>query len=217
MGYVHPGKTDIFLSYAHVDDEPDHGDRPGWVTSLARGLEKRLAQKLGRRDSYVVWRDAKLAGHVNINRAILGQVRDASVLLLILSPAYLASEWCRQELAAFYQGIRMRKAPGERVFVVEFDRVERGRRPPELANLKAYPFWVEDPDTGNPRTLGRPIVHENDGEYYKRLNDLCIELVRELEAINPPKKPHVPPSTTVPGRDTRAAIYLAEVTEDLET
>src|SRR3954453_23211438 len=34
MGYVHPGKTDIFLSYAHVDDEPDHGDRPGWVTSL---------------------------------------------------------------------------------------------------------------------------------------------------------------------------------------
>ena len=39
-------------------------DRPGWVTTLVRGLEKRLAKKLGRVDSYDLWRDAQLAGHV---------------------------------------------------------------------------------------------------------------------------------------------------------
>src|SRR5262249_21635786 len=89
MGYVHPDKPDIFLSYAHVDDEPDPAfpDRPGWVTTLVRVLEKRLAQKLGRVDSYGLWRDAQLAGHVELTPEILGRLRDAAVLLLVLSPA----------------------------------------------------------------------------------------------------------------------------------
>ena len=106
MGYVHPDKPDIFLSYAHVDDEPDAAfpDRPGWVTTLVRGLEKRLARKLGRVDSYDLWRDAKLAGHVDVTPEIIGRLRDAAVLLLVLSPGYLASEWCRQRAGGVPRG-----------------------------------------------------------------------------------------------------------------
>src|SRR3954452_19159191 len=110
MGLVHPRKPDIFLSYAHVDDEPDPTlpDRPGWVTTLVRGLEKRLAKKLGRVDSYDLWRDAKLSGNAVLTPEILGKVGEAAVLVLVLSPAYLASEWCRREMAAFHQEIRRR-------------------------------------------------------------------------------------------------------------
>ncbi len=82
MAYVHPDKPDIFISYAHVDDEPDPAfpDRPGWVTTLVRCLEKRIAKKLGRVDSYDIWRDPKLAGHVDLTPEIIGRVRDAAVL-----------------------------------------------------------------------------------------------------------------------------------------
>jgi hypothetical protein len=213
MGYVHPDKPDIFLSYAHVNNKPDavFPDRPGWVTTLVRGLENLLAMKLGRVDSYDLWRDAKLAGHVDLTPEILGRLRDAAVLLLVLSPAYLASEWCRRELAAFHEEIRRRKAARGRVFVVEFDRVDPSRKSSELADLRGYRFWVEDPDTRNPRTLGYPIVREKDEEYHNRLNDLCIELVRELEALQ--RREQEAPAL---GPDTRPAVYLAEVTEDLE-
>ncbi len=53
MAYVHPDKPDIFISYAHVDDGPDpaFADRLGWVTTLVRCLEKRIAKKLGRVNS----------------------------------------------------------------------------------------------------------------------------------------------------------------------
>jgi hypothetical protein len=219
MGYVHPDKPDIFLSYAHVNNEPDPAfpDRTGWVTTLVRGLKARLANKLGRVDSYDLWSDAKLAGNVEVTPEILGKLSGAAVILLVLSPAYLASEWCRRELTAFHEEIRRRKAGGGRVFIVEFDRVNPGEKPPELSALKGYRFWIEDPDNGNPETLGYPIVREKDlEEYYKRLNDLCIELVRELETLRQ-GQPAAPVSVTAPGAVARPAIYLAEVTEDLET
>jgi hypothetical protein len=217
MAYVHPDKPDLFISYAHVDDEPDAAfpDRPGWVTTLVRCLEKRLAKKLGRVDSYDIWRDAKLAGHTDLTPDILGRLRDAATLLVVLSPAYLASGWCRRELEAFYQANRKSKAAG-RIFVVEFDRVDADRRFPELADLKGYRFWVENPDTRNPETLGYPIVREKDEEYHKRLNDLCIELVRQLDSLRQHGRAALE-SDAVPDRDTRPHVYLAEVTEDLDT
>ena len=218
MGYVHPDKPDIFLSYAHVDDEPDAAfpDRPGWVTTIVRGLEKRLVRKLSRFDPSDLWRDAKLAGHVVVTPEISDRLRDAAVLLLVLSPAYLASEWCRRELAEFHEEICKRKAARGRIFIIEFDWVHPNKKPPELAKLKGYRFWVEDPDTRNPETLGYPIVREKDEEYHKRLNDLCIELVRELETLR--QREQAPPATaTSAGPDIRPTVYLAEVTEDLET
>jgi hypothetical protein len=218
MGYVHPDKPDIFLSYAHVDDEPDAAfpDRPGWVTTLVRCLEQHLTRKLGRVDAYDLWRDAQLAGHLSVTAEIMGRIRSAAVLLLVLSPGYLKSEWCRAELAAFHEEIRRRKAARRRVFIVEFGRVNLEERPSELADIKAHRFWVLDPDTRIPETLGYPIVREQDQEYHKRLNDLCFKLVRELEVLRQCESTeHASDATR--GRATRATVYLAEVTDDLET
>jgi hypothetical protein len=218
MAYVHPDKPDIFISYAHVDDEPDPAfpDRPGWVTTLVRCLEKRIAKKLGRVESYDIWRDPKLAGHVDLTPDIIGRAREAALFLLVLSPAYLASEWCRRELRIFDEAIRGRKAARGRIFVVEFDRVDPKRKLPELADVKGYRFWVEDPDTGNPETLGYPIVREKDEEYHKRVNDLCIELVRQLDALKQCEATAAG-ALSEPGPDTRPHVFLAEVTEDLDT
>jgi hypothetical protein len=218
MAYVHPDKLDIFISYAHVDDEPDPAfpDRPGWVTTLVRCLEKRIAKRLGRVDSFDIWRDAKLAGHVELTPDILGRVREAAVFLLVLSPAYLASEWCRRELKEFEEAIRGRRGARDRIFVVEFDRVDPKRKFPALADIRGYRFWFEDPDTRNPRTLGYPTVREQDEEYYKRVNDLCHELVRQLDVLK-----HCEGTSSgviaEPSPDPRPYVYLAEVTEDLDT
>ena len=38
----------IFISYAHVDDEPLPPVENGWVTELFRGLKVQVASHLGR-------------------------------------------------------------------------------------------------------------------------------------------------------------------------
>jgi hypothetical protein len=151
------------------------------------------------------------------------------VLVLVLSPSFLASQRCQDETTSILEEIRRRKSSGGRVLVVEFDRVDPHRKSPELAGLKLYRFWVEDPATGRPQTLGDPSVRGKDYEYNTRLNDLCFELVHQLEATRQrepaalaPVPPHGPrplaafASIDQPGPDARPAVYLADVTEDLE-
>jgi hypothetical protein len=170
-------------------------------------------KKLGRVDSYDIWRDPKLVGHLDVTPEIIGRVRDSAIFLLVLSPDYLASDWCRGELRSFDEAIRGRKVTRGRIIVIEFDQVDRHRRIPELADVKGYRLWLEDPDTGNPRTLGYPIVRDKDEEYHNRLSDLCIELVRQLETLKQCEMT-APGSVAGPAPDTRPPIYLADVTEE---
>ena len=44
--YVPNYKNDIFISYAHVDNERLPGADAGWVTTLVSALKKSLAQKV---------------------------------------------------------------------------------------------------------------------------------------------------------------------------
>ena len=90
--YVPHYKHDIFVSYAHVDNEPIAGMDTRWVTNLITGLKPLLGQKLGRADASSLWRDYELRGDEPITPHLLEQVQDAAILLLILSPGYLASE-----------------------------------------------------------------------------------------------------------------------------
>ena len=92
---------DIFVSYAHVDNACMPGETQGWVSALMATLEVYLQQKLGRRESYSIWRDPELPGNVPLTPEILDAVRHASILLLVLSPGYVASRWCMQELETF--------------------------------------------------------------------------------------------------------------------
>ncbi|HAI82148.1 MAG TPA: toll/interleukin-1 receptor domain-containing protein, partial [Chitinophagaceae bacterium] len=54
-------EKDIFISYAHIDDESLVASQKGWITEFHRSLEIRLAQLLGRRP--VIWRDPSLQGN----------------------------------------------------------------------------------------------------------------------------------------------------------
>jgi hypothetical protein len=48
MSVFVPGcQHDIFVSYAHVDNQVIPGAERGWISTLSKGVEKRLDQKLG--------------------------------------------------------------------------------------------------------------------------------------------------------------------------
>jgi hypothetical protein len=219
MAFVPKNRHDVFVSYAHVDDEPLEGAKIGWVTALVHCIKTRLAQKLGRSDAYSLWMDHELSGHIPITQQILDSVRQAATLVVIMSPGYVASEWCRREKDAFLDV--MKQKDSSRVFVIERDFVYDVERPDEFRELKGFRFWVKDREGKAPRILGSPKLDATEQEYYNQVDDLCHELaneLRRLKAISSELDVNVPASGAeeVVSATEQPTVFLAEVTDDLE-
>ena len=144
----------IFISYAHVDNQPFPGQTAGWVTTLVEHLKNLLDRRFGRRDRYSLWMDPRLTGNEPFTGTIEAALRGAGVIVSILSPAYLESEWCRRELATFLGVAAGRPRPASR-HSSSRDRAARGpaRRASRGARL---PRMV-------PREPARPVpAHAGD-------------------------------------------------------
>jgi hypothetical protein len=221
--YLEQFDFDIFVSYAHVDDEPVAGAEQGWVTNFVRCIKAQLARKLGRNNAYALWMDHDLRSSEPITPQILDRVRRSAMLVILLSPGYIASTWCRQERDEFFGIIRDRG--GRNVFVVELDCVDDIGRPPELADINPFRFWTRNPRSGAPRILGWPRPHPDDHEYYSAVDDLVHEIVdemRRLHARTPPAAPPqndspAPPQPPAAAAQDQGTVYLAQVTDDLDT
>lgn len=206
LGYEH----DVFVSYAHVDDDPLEGAELGWVTTLIDNLEKMLARKLGRRVADI-WKDYRLAGNEPVTAAILENLSKSATVLVVLSPGFLESEWCRRETNSFLGFVKDKFRESSRLFVVECARLDENDRPTEFKDLKGYRFWFQPPGRMTPRVLGlpRPDPTDESGKlYYDRLGDLSHELATELKQLKAGSKNQ----KRLPSR----TIYLAEVTDDLD-
>ena len=95
---------DIFVSYAHADDEIPAGARNGWVTTLVEELNKVLRRKLGGSGARI-WMDHQLAANANVLNTLLATLRSSRTLLLVMSPGYHQSVWCQRELGNFLSHI----------------------------------------------------------------------------------------------------------------
>jgi hypothetical protein len=88
---------DIFISYGHVDDEDPAGDVKGWVDLLVERLPSVVAGYLGYKPR--IWRDERsLRGNDLLSGAIGEGVSRSLLLVPIVSPRYVLSDWCRTEL-----------------------------------------------------------------------------------------------------------------------
>lgn len=212
MAFVPGCEHDVFVSYAHIDNEPLSGAPQGWVSTFVRDVESVVRRKLfDRPKDFDLWVDHELAGNRPFGADIRRAVGATATLLVILSPAYLASDWCRREREAFRAQVADKLRAGTRVFVVELDRIdERSRLPPEFAELLPYRLWVEDGPARTPRTLGLPVPTPAEPEYYSRVNQLALEIAQELERLAKGAARAVPAAPAAP------AVFLAETTDDLE-
>ena len=61
-------EKDIFISYAHIDDESISESEKGWITEFHRALEIRLSQLLGERPK--IWRDSALDGNHDYDKEL---------------------------------------------------------------------------------------------------------------------------------------------------
>jgi hypothetical protein len=202
-----PGyKHDVFVSYAHIDNEQATAST-GWVGVLVDRLQRELQQRLGSRD-VKIWRDQQLDGNRPLTPAILEAVRASATLLVVMSPAYLNSEWCKRERDTFLELVKQRVNDGS-VFIVHARDVERASMPSEFGDLEGFRFWTLDKEVGSDRPLG--IFDPGEPEFVRRIFALSHKLKEQLYRAQ--KSSAI---KTALGAVSSASVFLARTTEDLE-
>jgi hypothetical protein len=231
MAFVPRFEQDVFISYAHVDDElffdsagPDQS--MGWVTRFVRLLKNELAQKIGRAEGFSVWFDShNLRGNHTLNEEIAAKLSRAANFVAILSPSYVASRWCQDEARLFAQ--RFAGKLTGRVFVVEKAPLDDDAAVPQaLAGPVNYRFWYRDRNE-QPRTFAKPMPQQEEIQYFRQVEDIARDIHRQLKVMGRQPADVAPalprthatglPSSSIPnGGNSAGVAFLAEVTDDLD-
>jgi hypothetical protein len=214
MPFLREFEDDIFISYAHIDNQPLAEGQQGWITSFHRALEIRLSQLLG--DQPEFWRDeSDLRGNDYFNEAIVMRLPKVAILITVLTPRYVKSDWCLREVEEFYRlaeqtgGVRL--ADKSRIFKIVKTPVPADQHPLEMQKLLGYEFYQTDPATGKPREFIFNSGPNVDINYWAKLDDVAYDVFKLLEALKA-QTGAFPPEPPTP---QRGQIYLAETTLDL--
>jgi len=71
----------------------------GWITRFHDALQRVLSMRIARKVD--IWRDAKLQGNDVFSDEIFAQLQNTAAMVAIVSPRYVESTWCRDEVTEF--------------------------------------------------------------------------------------------------------------------
>lgn len=201
--------TDIFISFAHLDNQPVTQGEKGWITHWVTHLRNEVGRKLGRAEYLNLWMDFRLQGNQAITPEIENTLRASKTLVILLSKSWLESTWCQHELAFFSQHAATRE---NRIFVIELEPIGLDKKPAVLHDLLTYPFWRKTEHDEFPQ-LGYPVPQPTDSAYFTELLRVAKQLAATLEGLNPVKS--AAPVAAAPSFTPQATIYLAPVRDEL--
>ncbi|MEA2891850.1 MAG: hypothetical protein QOI05_2643 [Bradyrhizobium sp.] len=201
MAYVSRFSHDIFISYAHADDEPDP-QGVQWVSDFQLYLKRAVKQHLAGYDPEVFFDSLDLKPNHMID-SVLTNVRRSAVFLPIISPSYVERPWPNDELQAFSAAVSER----DRIFAVEL-LPPIGDYPAALRHLKRKQFWWRDQKQGSAPRKFTPKAEAR--TYMEYLEDIAYLIAGRLREMNESGGQEAASS---PGAGK--TVLLAEVTDDL--
>jgi hypothetical protein len=205
-----PFERHLFISYAHIDNQPLSPDQQGWVTRFHASLDTVLSTRMGRRAE--IWRDAKLAGNDVFSDEILAQFPRTAILVSIVSPRYVESEWCLREVREFVNEAQRSSSlvvdnKSRVIKVIKLPVDTEDSLPPVMKQVLGYTFFTIGDDQA-PIELdpayGEKLVQGYNLKVAKLAWDIA-QLVKKLEADNVAAAPPVAAG---------AAVYLGECSYD---
>ena len=218
MGLISGYENDAFISYSHIDNQPFSMPERRWVEIFHGHLQTFVDVHLGQRAR--IWRDARLTGAEVFSDEISRGLAASAVLVPVLSPGYMKSDWCRKELVNFSAAARARGGLHvgtlHRVLKVLRLPVARTLLPPDLDTTVGTSFFRIDPQSERARDLLLDPSADAMQVFLARVDDVAQDLARLLRAMAPP------PAGDRPAPDAHAAappagrlVYLAWTSSDL--
>jgi hypothetical protein len=217
---------EVFISYAHLDNEPLPDKDKGWIAQFGELLDRLLGEELG--SAPKIWRDNMLRGDDFITEAILDQMPRIAVMISVLSPRYIKSEWCIRELNHFCEAAKQtggfRIGNKSRIYKVIKTPV-RGEEPPTLKDIKGYEFFQVKDKSGRPQwfAFDEEFGLEARVNFLNKVGDVAYDIANLIETLRKQlasaQSTEVAPDKIAPplvdDSPSAGSIYLAEVTPDL--
>jgi len=213
----------VFISYAHRDNQPISNDK-GWVTQFDEALRTYLGQRLG--VDPVVWRDA---GNLQGNSALTPEIKEglasSALLITVLSPSYVNSEWCRRELEEFCEHAELSGGllvdhKKSRVFkVVKLPPESLDILPNSLRDVLDYQFYRKAKDGGDSFELDPARGEEDRQLFVQAVARVAADAARLIKDLKTSPVPEVTAAATrelapLTAKDIPIRIFLADCTSD---
>ena len=205
--------THVFISYAHIDNQPLTPDQQGWVSRFHASLEAMLSMRMGRKAA--IWRDRKLTGNDVFADEIVAQFPKTVLMISVLTPRYVESDWCTREVREFCRAaersggvvvdnksriIKVMKAPVD----------SEGPLPALMAETLGYQFYVFD-EEHTPLELDPAFGPEMAQKFNLKVAKLAWDIAQQLKTLD------AAPASPMNGSELRAEklpVYLAECSWD---
>lgn len=201
MAYLAPDfEYDVFVSYSHGDPSST-GDSPlkRWTLSLVGELRAEIKSVDTEFDQLHIWLDDQIDPTAALTRELRDAVKSSGILMIVMSPRYLASSWCKDELEWFREQVRSRSSEQGRVFVVRALATDEQEWPDFLRDERGNSligFRFHDPQSKMPYGWGG--VRNNSEEYVRQLWTLQTALNKRLRQLREHYKNRPKPATIEP-------------------
>jgi len=176
---------DVFVSYSHgVQRGETDAPLRDWTLELIRSLETDIRAVDTEFDDLHIWRDEQIDPTIHISDELRGKVKSSGILLIVMSPRYLTSTWCKDELEWFRQQVQDRERDQGRVFIVRVLRTDENRWPNFLRDARGHSlpgFQFHDKQGSMP--FGWRGSSENREAYVRELWRLQTALTRRLREL----------------------------------
>ena len=177
MGFLPGFEDDVFISYAHNDNERlGKKEEHAWVEQFHLDLASRIKTHLNQPPQ--LWRDPDLKGNEVFDEKIANRLARSATLLTVLSDNYLERPYCQLEVKVFCEKAGQDLRVGEkcRIFKVELRPVTRNKLPPEFEGTGMYVFHRPNAD----RELHPCVFPDEDAPYCEQLDSLARDIADTL-------------------------------------
>jgi len=166
----------IFISYAHADNQPIGTNRIRWISKLVEDIRTYMPMK-GKKAKIITDHAFKMNGKI-IER-IEKEIEQSSIFIPILSPAYIQSKYCTMERKIFCEKY---KDYDERIITVEKLEVENNL--PFEEHLRNV-FWEKDIENRESLTLSLLTSGEDESnKYFKKIIKLVSSIIERLDYLD---------------------------------
>lgn len=205
-------KHDVFISYAHIDNQNE------WVSEFDRVFSTFLSTWLGRKAK--IWRDRSMGSGDYIWETIEENILTSKIMVPIVSPSWVSSEWCPRELSTFIENRRIKAGSDSAVLNIRKMPVEKEQIPDEIRDVLEnvlYKEFFKKEESGKIRVLSTDRGEQLRQVFLDNLEDLAQDVFQKLRSIE--KATATDEEAAAKPREIQPfdgkTIYLAEPTPDL--
>ncbi len=204
----------VFISYAHIDNEPLSEKQQGWITRFHASLSAMLSMRIGRRAE--IWRDSKLSGNDIFADEIVQQFPKTALLISVITPRYVESEWCTREVREFCKSAEstggvLVENKSRLLKVIKIPGADENPLPEAMKLALGYPFYVFD-EQETPLELDPAYGEEYTQKYNLKMAKLAFDVAQLIKKLE--SEPDAGTDPQASAATDKPAVYLADCSVD---